>query len=192
MTAERLEVLRQVDLIILEEIRNAGLYDAIWQAFTVLLLVRTVRVMADVRTYENVCGQSAVTSWSTTSPRSPPHYQVGMSRVHSVDAARSECNVCNSHMRRQKIAAMPRSVSLSFRVAEKTAAQLDELAAAMDRPRSWLLERALEEYLDVQQWQIAQIRKGMQELREGKGIPHEEVVAWLESWGTDEEREPPR
>ena len=87
---------------------------------------------------------------------------------------------------------MPRSVSLSFRVAEKTAAQLDELAAAMDRPRSWLLERALEEYLDVQQWQIAQIKKGMQALREGKGIPQEEVVAWLESWGTDEEREPPR
>lgn len=87
---------------------------------------------------------------------------------------------------------MPRSVSLSFRVAEDTATRLDELAAAMDRPRSWVLERALEEYLDVQQWQIAQIKQGMQELRDGKGIPHEEVVAWLESWGTDEEREPPR
>ena len=44
----------------------------------------------------------------------------------------------------------------------------------------------------MQQWQIAQIEKGMQELREGKGIPHKEVAAWLETWGTDEEREPPR
>ena len=87
---------------------------------------------------------------------------------------------------------MPRSVSLSFRISETRAAQLDELATAMDRPRSWLLERALEEYLDVPRWQIAQIEKGMQELREGKGIPHEEVVGWLETWGTDEEREPPR
>ena len=87
---------------------------------------------------------------------------------------------------------MPKSVSFSFRVSETTAAQLEELASAMDRPRSWLLERALEEYLDVQKWQIAQIEMGMQELREGKSIPHEEVVAWLETWGTDEEREPPR
>jgi len=87
---------------------------------------------------------------------------------------------------------MPRSVSLSFRVSEETAAQLGELAAAMDRPRSWLLERALEEYLEVQRWQIAQIQQGMQELREGKGIPHEEVVAWLETWGTEREREPPQ
>ncbi len=86
---------------------------------------------------------------------------------------------------------MTRAVSLSFRVSEATVAQLDELAAAMDRPRSWLLERALENYLDVQQWQIAQIMQSKQELQEGKGIPHDEVVAWLESWGTDEEREPP-
>ena len=83
-------------------------------------------------------------------------------------------------------------MSLSFRVSEEAVAQLDRLAKATDRPRSWLLERALEDYLDVQRWQVAEIEKGMQELREGKGVPHEEVVAWLESWGTDEEREPPR
>ncbi len=62
VTAERLEVLRQADLIFLEEIRTAGLYDAIWQAFGVLLPVRTVGVMGDARTYENVCALRAVTS----------------------------------------------------------------------------------------------------------------------------------
>jgi predicted transcriptional regulator len=86
---------------------------------------------------------------------------------------------------------MTKAVSLSFSISETTAAQPDELATAMDRPRSWLLARALEHYLEVQQWQIAQIIQSKQELREGKGIPHEEVAAWLESWGTDEEREPP-
>ena len=45
-----------------EEIRNAGLYDAIWQAFAVLLPVKTVGVMGDSRTYDNVCGLRAVTS----------------------------------------------------------------------------------------------------------------------------------
>src|SRR3546814_11199960 len=46
----------------LEEIRNAGLYDAIWQAFAVLLPVRTVGVMGDYRTYDSVCALRAVTS----------------------------------------------------------------------------------------------------------------------------------
>ena len=62
VTAQHLEVLRKADLIFLEEIRNAGLYDAIWQAFAVLLPVRTVGVMGDARTYENVCALRAVTS----------------------------------------------------------------------------------------------------------------------------------
>ena len=62
VTAERLAVLREADAIFLEEIRNAGLYDAIWQAFAVLLPVQTVGVMGDARTYENVCALRAVTS----------------------------------------------------------------------------------------------------------------------------------
>ena len=59
---EKLDVLRQADAIYLEEIRLAGLYDEIWQAFAVLLPVRSVGVMGDYRTYENVVGLRAVTS----------------------------------------------------------------------------------------------------------------------------------
>ena len=59
---ERCDILRKADLIYLEEIRNAGLYDAIWQAFAVLLPVRTVGVMGDHRTYDSVCALRAVTS----------------------------------------------------------------------------------------------------------------------------------
>jgi GMP synthase (glutamine-hydrolysing) len=62
VTKERCDILRKADTIYLEEIRNAGLYDAIWQAFAVLLPVRTVGVMGDARTYDNVCGLRAVTS----------------------------------------------------------------------------------------------------------------------------------
>jgi GMP synthase (glutamine-hydrolysing) len=57
-----LEILRQADAIYLEEIRAADLYDDIWQAFAVLLPVRSVGVMGDERTYENVCALRAVTS----------------------------------------------------------------------------------------------------------------------------------
>ena len=62
VTKERCDVLRKADAIYLEEIRTAGLYDAIWQAFAVLLPVRTVGVMGDGRTYESVCALRAVTS----------------------------------------------------------------------------------------------------------------------------------
>ncbi|NIJ17593.1 glutamine-hydrolyzing GMP synthase [Sphingobium vermicomposti] len=59
---ERCDILRKADAVYLEEIRNAGLYDAIWQAFAVLLPVRTVGVMGDHRTYDSVCALRAVTS----------------------------------------------------------------------------------------------------------------------------------
>ena len=62
VTRERVALLRRVDTIFLEEIRAAGLYDAIWQAFAVLLPVRTVGVMGDGRTYEHACALRAVTS----------------------------------------------------------------------------------------------------------------------------------
>jgi GMP synthase (glutamine-hydrolysing) len=62
VTPEALDVLRRADAIYLEEIRNAGLYDRIWQGFAVLLPVRAVGVMGDARTYENVVALRAVTS----------------------------------------------------------------------------------------------------------------------------------
>jgi GMP synthase (glutamine-hydrolysing) len=62
ITREKLDILRQADLVFLEEIQRAGLYDDIWQAFAVLLPVRTVGVMGDGRTYDHVCALRAVTS----------------------------------------------------------------------------------------------------------------------------------
>ena len=62
VTRERCDILRKADAIYLEEIRAAGLYDAIWQAFAVLLPVRSVGVMGDGRTYDSVLALRAVTS----------------------------------------------------------------------------------------------------------------------------------
>jgi GMP synthase (glutamine-hydrolysing) len=62
VTKERCDILRKADAIYLEEIRNAGLYDAIWQAFAVLTPVRSVGVMGDGRTYDSVLALRAVTS----------------------------------------------------------------------------------------------------------------------------------
>jgi GMP synthase (glutamine-hydrolysing) len=62
ISKDKLDILRQADAIYLDEIRKAGLYDAIWQAFAVLLPVRTVGVMGDGRTYDHVLALRAVTS----------------------------------------------------------------------------------------------------------------------------------
>src|SRR5437868_923943 len=62
ITREKLEILRLADDVFIEEIRRAGLYDDIWQAFAVILPVKTVGVMGDGRTYDFVVGLRAVTS----------------------------------------------------------------------------------------------------------------------------------
>jgi GMP synthase (glutamine-hydrolysing) len=62
ITSEKLDILRLADEVFIEEIRRAGLYDDIWQAFAVILPVKTVGVMGDGRTYDHVVGLRAVTS----------------------------------------------------------------------------------------------------------------------------------
>jgi len=72
ITQEKLEILRKADHIYLQEIRRAGLYDDIWQAFAVLLPVRTVGVMGDARSYDYACALRAVTSTDGMTAESYP------------------------------------------------------------------------------------------------------------------------
>lgn len=62
ITPEKIKILQEADSIYIDEIKKAGLYDEIWQAFSVLLPIKTVGVMGDARTYENVLALRAVTS----------------------------------------------------------------------------------------------------------------------------------
>ena len=62
VTKEKLDLLRDADEIFINEIKNAGIYNNIWQSFAVLLPIQTVGVMGDARTYENVLALRAVTS----------------------------------------------------------------------------------------------------------------------------------
>ena len=78
---DQLDVLRKADAIYIEEIRNAGLYDSIWQAFAVLLPVRTVGVMGDGRTYDQVCALRAVTSTDGMTADSYPFDHAFLDRV---------------------------------------------------------------------------------------------------------------
>ena len=81
LTREKLDTLRRADAVFLEEIRGAGLYDAIWQAFVVLLPVRTVGVMGDGRTYDHACALRAVTSTDGMTAEIYPFDMAFLSRV---------------------------------------------------------------------------------------------------------------
>ncbi|MGI4941069.1 MAG: glutamine-hydrolyzing GMP synthase, partial [Janthinobacterium lividum] len=81
ITREKLATLRRADAVFLEEIRAAGLYDAIWQAFAVLLPVRTVGVMGDGRTYDYACALRAVTSTDGMTAEIYPFDMAFLSRV---------------------------------------------------------------------------------------------------------------
>ncbi len=90
ITPERLATLRKADAIYLDEIRKAGLYDEIWQAFAVLLPVNTVGVMGDDRTYEAVCALRAVTSTDGMTADSYPFEHDFLARTRHAHRQRSE------------------------------------------------------------------------------------------------------
>jgi GMP synthase (glutamine-hydrolysing) len=87
ITEERLDILRKADAVYLDVIRKAGLYDTIWQAFAVLLPVRTVGVMGDGRTYDHVCALRAVTSTDgMTADYFPfPHEVLGLAATRIIN-----------------------------------------------------------------------------------------------------------
>jgi GMP synthase (glutamine-hydrolysing) len=90
ITEEKLDILRKADAVYLDEIRKAGLYDTIWQAFAVLLPVRTVGVMGDARTYDHVCALRAVTSTDgMTADYFPfPHEVLGRTATRIINEVR--------------------------------------------------------------------------------------------------------
>jgi predicted transcriptional regulator len=70
----------------------------------------------------------------------------------------------------------------SIRLSDETMAKLDKLAAAMERPRSWIIEQAIKEYIADNAWQVEQIREALDDYRAGtaKLIPHEEVMRHID------------
>jgi RHH-type rel operon transcriptional repressor/antitoxin RelB len=86
------------------------------------------------------------------------------------------------------------AVTLSIRIQPEARDQLEILAHATGRTKSFLAAEAIEHYLSIQTWQINGIKKSIKKA-DGKNacfIEHERVLAWLASWGDDNEQEPPK
>ena len=72
--------------------------------------------------------------------------------------------------------------TVSFRLASDKVSALDELAASRDRDRTYLLDEAVQAYLDTQQWHLEQIRAGIADADAGRVIDHRKVKAMAARW----------
>ncbi|TAK71561.1 MAG: ribbon-helix-helix protein, CopG family [Gammaproteobacteria bacterium] len=86
------------------------------------------------------------------------------------------------------------AVTLSVRIPSKARDQLEDLASATGRTKSFLAAEAIEHYLETQAWQVKAIEKSVKKAnsKKAKFIEHRQVSDWLNSWGSDKEQEPPK
>lgn len=86
---------------------------------------------------------------------------------------------------------MSSTTTFTIRVPTIIKRRLDNLAKATSRTRSWLAADAVATYVTEQDWQLAEIERGIKDADAGRVVPHEEVKRWLNSWGADNEKTPP-
>lgn len=83
---------------------------------------------------------------------------------------------------------MAKSTTMTIRLTPEVSERLDALARDTKRSKSYLASEAIESYVDLNAWQIAHIKAALAEDEAGApGVPHEEVMRWMESWGTEHE-----
>jgi len=85
-----------------------------------------------------------------------------------------------------------RSATFTVRVDAAAKKRLERLAKNTGRSRSFLAAEAINEYLDVNEWQVAGIKRAIASLDRGEGVSHQRVKDWISSWGSDSEQPIPR
>ena len=84
------------------------------------------------------------------------------------------------------------STTVSVRIDSASKKRLEKLAKSTGRSRSFLAAEAINEYLDLNEWQVAGIQKALSSLDAGEGVAHERVQEWVSSWGSKKERPAPK
>jgi predicted transcriptional regulator len=82
---------------------------------------------------------------------------------------------------------MPKAMPISLRLQPELNDQVSALAEALDRPKSWVIEQAVKDFVAVQEWQLAAIDEGIKAADAGRVVSHDEVAAWVQSWGQTDE-----
>ena len=84
------------------------------------------------------------------------------------------------------------TTTLSVRLDTDTKKRLEALAKRARRSKSFLAAEAIAAFVEAESWQLDEIQTGLEELDEGRGVPHKDVATWLRSWGRKRERKAPR
>lgn len=84
------------------------------------------------------------------------------------------------------------SATFTVRVDAAAKKRLEKLAKSTGRSRSFLAAEAIDAYLDINEWQVEGIKRAIESIDRGEGIPHKQVKEWIASWGSDNELPPPR
>ena len=87
---------------------------------------------------------------------------------------------------------MAKTTTLTVRVDRSTKERLEAVARETRRSKSFLAGEAIEEYLAVQEWQKARIHEALSSVERGEVIAHKDVMTWIDSWGSDNERPKPK
>jgi len=87
---------------------------------------------------------------------------------------------------------MSETQSVSVRLEPGLDDQVTAIAAAMDKPKDWVIEQAIKDFVALQAWQIAAIDAGIEAAAEGRVVEHDDVVAWVRSWDHPDELPPPK
>ena len=82
---------------------------------------------------------------------------------------------------------MPKTL-VSVRLDPDLEEKLSTVASRLNRPKPWVVEHALKEFIELQLWQFAAIEEGLRDADAGRVVPHREVAEWVESWGKPRER----
>jgi predicted transcriptional regulator len=87
---------------------------------------------------------------------------------------------------------MNKSLSLSIRLEPELNEQVTSIAGILDRPKSWVIEQAVKDYVATQQWQLAAIDEGINAADAERFVSHEDITAWVQSWGKADELPQPK
>ena len=83
---------------------------------------------------------------------------------------------------------MAKSTTITVRLKSEVSEKLEALARDTKRSKGRLASEAIAAYVELKAWQVAHIKEALEEDESGvSGVPHDEVIAWIESWGTDHE-----
>jgi predicted transcriptional regulator len=87
---------------------------------------------------------------------------------------------------------MSKTAPLSVRLESALNDRITAIATALDRPKSWVIEQAVRDFVAMQEWQLAAIDEGIRAADAGRIVAHEDVAAWVQSWGRPDELPMPK